>query len=313
MDYLDFISSGAVRKHMSSTGYKPTATEYACIVWYSNRSIKERHAAWRYIIDNYKDEPLMMTERKGVPYYWGLKEFLSDYMKMENELHSIIVTGTERGVFSYMDYDHETLGAGTLEELLRMRKETTPMDHSSVDKLCNFSDFGGVISYIRFNLINENNDIKIVEVKGSETERCNMFNEIFRTIKVCFPDPFKKGDIVWGIRWINDTPALYIGSRRLMRYDYGSPDIHTITSPYGLMDFDLTDEFIDKNGLLREFSPEYYWLCDMRRLTDCDEEKIDLFIRLASYYGKEMSDHVRFFTENYFSRYRDSHFIEDIK
>lgn len=52
MDFLKFINSNAIRKHLKDINYEFSSVEAAYIVWQSGCStMEERHDAWKYIMD----------------------------------------------------------------------------------------------------------------------------------------------------------------------------------------------------------------------------------------------------------------------
>ena len=68
MNYLDFIISDTVREHLECIGYTPTPLE-AWIVWQcKNKTLKEKHAAFREILATTEDCAIPASNwREGVP------------------------------------------------------------------------------------------------------------------------------------------------------------------------------------------------------------------------------------------------------
>ena len=91
MNIYNFFNSRDIAEHCQNIGHKLTALEIAYIIWLCNsKTIKEKHEAWQYIVDNYPDEELpppvwtdgndnlVRTER-------SLHRFLEHYIKIEND------------------------------------------------------------------------------------------------------------------------------------------------------------------------------------------------------------------------------------
>src|SRR5215469_11612564 len=59
MDIYNFIRSNAVAEHCRNIGKTWNTCEMAVIIDRSNRTIAEKHAAWKELIEHYPDMPAM--------------------------------------------------------------------------------------------------------------------------------------------------------------------------------------------------------------------------------------------------------------
>ena len=83
MNIYSYFNSKDIAEYCKSINYKFSAIESAFIVWYSNHhNIKEKHKAWRKIIDTMPDE--QFPNRWSLDNY-TLHSFLETYMKLQNE------------------------------------------------------------------------------------------------------------------------------------------------------------------------------------------------------------------------------------
>lgn len=91
MNIYEFFNSKDIAEHCRKIGHQFTAIEMAYIIWFSDyHSLREKHEAWQYLIDNYPDEQLP----KGK---WGnedgslvrsersLHKYLEHYIQIEND------------------------------------------------------------------------------------------------------------------------------------------------------------------------------------------------------------------------------------
>lgn len=85
LDVLDFVDSPAIRTHWEKIGWNPSPIEASFIIWYSrNRTIAEKHAAWRNLIETTPDVifPEYMDHLKGK----SLHAFLGAYVRIQEQL-----------------------------------------------------------------------------------------------------------------------------------------------------------------------------------------------------------------------------------
>lgn len=85
LDVLDFVDSPAVRAHWEKIGWNPSPIEASFIIWNSHkRTIAEKHAAWRSLIETTPDAifPKHMLYLAG----GSLHAFLEAYMRIEEQL-----------------------------------------------------------------------------------------------------------------------------------------------------------------------------------------------------------------------------------
>jgi hypothetical protein len=59
VNIYEFFNSKDIAEHCRKINHQFTAIEMAYIIWFSDyHSLREKHEAWQYLIDNYSDEQL---------------------------------------------------------------------------------------------------------------------------------------------------------------------------------------------------------------------------------------------------------------
>ena len=93
-DFVEFINSEDVRKHVRETGYQLSSQEAAFVVWQSKDTpLEERFAAWEEIIETMPDSSFVgygnfnfeTWKMEPAPVY-GLHDFLRQYIQRQKEL-----------------------------------------------------------------------------------------------------------------------------------------------------------------------------------------------------------------------------------
>ena len=91
MNIYEFFNSKDIAEHCSKIGHQFTPIEMAYIIWFSEyHSLREKHEAWQYLIDNYPDEQLPKgkwcnEDRSPVRSERSLHKFLEHYIRIEND------------------------------------------------------------------------------------------------------------------------------------------------------------------------------------------------------------------------------------
>lgn len=80
MNISEFLNSNSVKKYLAEIGYDFSPQEAAFIVWNSDKTIKEKIAAWTEIIEVMPD--CAVRCRFDYPQYASLKKFLRNYIDL---------------------------------------------------------------------------------------------------------------------------------------------------------------------------------------------------------------------------------------
>ncbi|MBE6912736.1 MAG: hypothetical protein E7473_09445 [Ruminococcaceae bacterium] len=84
MDIYEFFNSRDIAEHCKKINHQFTATEMAYIIWQSQyKTIKEKHVAWQYVIDELPDEEL--PKGKYLRKERSLHKMLAHLIKLERE------------------------------------------------------------------------------------------------------------------------------------------------------------------------------------------------------------------------------------
>lgn len=214
MDIYEFIESKDIREHCRKMQYKFTAQESAFLIWQSDKTIQQKHAAYREIINTMPDEKL--NDRICTSEFEQLHEFLSKYMECENHLLRVFGESeeavymskvfyhgeweNEKGVYSFHDVClNETIKRWEGDSIhFAVSKKWIRREHEEQEKKVT----------VYYNKYKE--PYKIVEV-GILDEIQQEVNTLFEWMWINVPTPFKKGDIVYvpnGYR-IGCPPTIY--------------------------------------------------------------------------------------------------------
>ncbi len=212
MDISGFINSRDIRKYHRDIGYEYNALEAAWLVSQCHcKTLKQKHEAWQWIIDNMPDMEVKDCGRWGSNFNDdSIHKLLKEYMDMDNAFikdfqdnsggyfykfrrysHSVKRGGAVsdyEGFFSSWDkclkyiFDNEDAEDAAFYEISR-RKPDEPDDriiHGSIE-----IDIAGQIL-----------DVSAAYEK-EENERWFYLDTFFDELWFSFPVPFKRGDIVY--------------------------------------------------------------------------------------------------------------------
>ena len=108
MDIRSFINSQDltnIAKHCRAIGHEFTPLETALIVYLSRKPLTERHKAWQEIIDTQPDMKIIRQVRTDEEILSdNLHQFLSDYMRIENNLVDRLKVSEIDTAYSYSKY-----------------------------------------------------------------------------------------------------------------------------------------------------------------------------------------------------------------
>jgi hypothetical protein len=195
-----FIPSYDIIAHCRSIGHKFTALEQAIIVYYSNKLFTEKCATWQKIIDTLPDEAIPEDDC-----YWGetcydsLHKLLQDYMSFKNGLVEKMKSDEPGATYIYWRNYQKSKPYNSFNEVIAAFKadyNTEPYkDQYTVYKLYEGDDSWlydeGFSTQITIN--GEIIDICENNYDGCSNEDCC---RRFFELDMCFPHPFKKGDIL---------------------------------------------------------------------------------------------------------------------
>lgn len=202
MNIYEFINSKDIREHWEKINYVPTALESVWLVWQSkNHTLKQKHVAYREIIDNTKDCSIP-AGLHDIPQE-SLHNFLERYMKIELELVSKFYTNEPNAVYSYRMcfdddrdwYKESALFASFDEASAHSKGDGDPPYPNFVEFTKIYVGNEGRRIFTRFSLEGE-----IVSMDEgyylTDEKDIEIFQEVFWNMWFSFPTPFKKGDIV---------------------------------------------------------------------------------------------------------------------
>lgn len=105
MDIYEFIESKDIREHCRKIQYKFNSLESAFLIWQSDKTIQQKHAAYREIIETMPNEKL--NERICTGEFEHLHEFLNKYVECENHLLRVFGEQEEAVYMSKVFYHGE--------------------------------------------------------------------------------------------------------------------------------------------------------------------------------------------------------------
>lgn len=199
-DIYSFINSRDIGEYCRKIKHQFNPLEAAYLIWRSERrTLKERHIAWKELINTTPDMPIPDTQ------YKSLYEFLNSYMEMENNYLEEFYTADNNSVYFcniYDEYGEQELFPQdcvfkTIEDCFAFIRK--------LNSKINITDF-----YISKSSITENsgvadrfkNAMGLKYLSNFEPHRIITLlckTELFHTFcKLCpiVPTPFKQGDIV---------------------------------------------------------------------------------------------------------------------
>jgi len=201
VNYLDFIISKTVRKHLKEIGYQPSALETAWLVWQcKNATLQQKHDAWHEIIATTEDCPIPAGDWCGTSP--SLHRHLERHMMVEARMMKDFYNNdASRGIYSY---------ALCFEE----------KDFDWQDDDCLFSDFeacwqaatekfdlGVRAVRVQKRILNEaissvwvdflpSREVVAVSTENDAAFADNLIDEWLDGLHLPIPTPFEKGDIL---------------------------------------------------------------------------------------------------------------------
>lgn len=313
MDFLDFIPSRTVKDFVRKSNYQLTAKDAACIVFVSDKTIREKHEGYRAIIDAMPDCKIGNKKHCGM-----LHETLSALIAWEDKFVSVLKTSpnmlgggnvlVKRDCLSDM-YDNAELF--TLYNEIHNRVYLSEREFVDSAKLFpkRFLDDSAAFTlnaHIANNDINYisatyNTDWELIEADPSfsNSNADKEYSNIVRLIAHIplsdkFPLPFEAGDLICrGKKYISDSKDAEYFDARIEVVDIVERDnkkTYNLYSYFGLFSCLenvnknlLCAEIIEKNQLPKK----YYMTIAVSALL---KREIDLaqFLKLYDYNNGEM-------------------------
>lgn len=210
MDILKFINSNAIRFHLSEINYEFSPVESAFVVWQSKtHTMKQKHDAFQYIIDNMQDCPIKEKPWSAVELNWTIEhntlhKMLKRFMEVETEIVDAVKKDetnalySVRAVYKDFDYEEDERLFTTYDKCLTVARnledcEAYPFYYNEITK--RWTDEKKA-RYISMKVSMDG------EILGVDSENCNFIKDFmilgaFEDMWFQFPVPFKKGDIVY--------------------------------------------------------------------------------------------------------------------
>ena len=203
MDIYRFINSADIAAHLKRIEYQFSALESAWLIWQSNTAtMKERHNAWKKLIDESPDCSLEKTIR--YPHWESLHRMLRDYMALEEKLCAILVETDTDTVYIYDEYGpilngekEDWYGGYLCKDFWNTAVYAIERGEDFPYRIRKrwFGDVKSITGYYdgKQNLLRIEQDLDSTKLSDWEQE---LWWRSFSEMCFDFPLPFKKGDLV---------------------------------------------------------------------------------------------------------------------
>ena len=285
---LDFCNSTTVRDHWKEINYRPNCYEAAWVVWDSfNKSINDKLEAFDYILDNFEDKSFYSYGELVESFFTELRKFKKTIQILKTQITektNIIFTIEEH----YKTYNSEYASRSVnkifndYSKLINYLKEDCDEDTLYYEIKCNYICCD---SYLCFIL---NNKLDLVFIRDYDNKELDLFDSIY----IKFPLPFKKGDIVQSKSYFYDYNKFVLDFIETAERKSDSSDM--IAAGYWLTDKDFYwDHTIGYNVDLEvvnpvELSREEVGLNIIREYL-LNNMELDQFYKLMSNFFAEMN------------------------
>lgn len=197
---FEFANSSSVRDYWKEINYRPNCYEAAWVVWDSfSESVKDKLEAFDYILDNYKDKPFYSYGEQKESFFAELRKFKKTIQILKTQ-----VTEETNSIFTieehYKAYNGEYTSKSVdkifnnYNKLINYLKEDCNEDTLYYEVKCNYIDCD---SCLYFTL---NNKLNLAFIRDYNNKDLDLFDSIY----IKFPLPFKKGDIVQSKNYFSD-------------------------------------------------------------------------------------------------------------
>lgn len=189
---LDFCNSTTVRDYWKEINYKPNCYEAAWVVWDSfNKSINDKLEAFDYILDNFEDVPFYSYGEQVESFFTELRKFKKAIQILKTQ-----ITEETYSIFTIEEYHKNYKGGYTsrsidkifndYNKLIDYLKKDCSKNTLYYNIRCNYI---ACDSYLYFTL---NNRLELIFIRNYNDTELDLFDSIY----IKFPLPFKRGDIV---------------------------------------------------------------------------------------------------------------------
>lgn len=223
-DFVEYINSEDVRKHVRETGYQLSSQEAAFVVWQSkNTPLEERFAAWEEIIETMPDSSFtgyrhfnFKTKQMEPAPRYNLHDFLRRYIQRQKELLDVF---TKEGDGTYAlekregpwmggeinDWFYSDSRYGRYADVLEDMKEEKGwgcFDRMRVTKVTNCGSMQTRTSMSNILTLDYDMDARPLRfVYRDDFRHQSLYpddlEKLFSKLEVHIPAPFRQGDILW--------------------------------------------------------------------------------------------------------------------
>ena len=211
MDFTNYINSEDVRKYHRTIGYEYNTVEAAWLVSQCQHiHLARKHDAWRWIINNMPDQKVHIVNNSNKYNDVGIHKVLAEYMAMEVAFLEEFKNQYVDWVYVYRYGPRCSDGGYALEDAEGVFSSWTecgeyilqqphPENAQSVTigrRILNRGDHFGKYGWIEIELTGWILSMCPEFVSKSGEDLSDLIN-IFEQLRLEFPVPFKKGDIVF--------------------------------------------------------------------------------------------------------------------
>lgn len=219
---LEYINSKDIREHLRSINYEFTPVECAFLIYQSNKTIKQKHSAWKDLIATMPDCPVNNSHCTAG---WNsLHTMLSDYMTFEDKCLSKFMLKEPNAIYSdryQCRYNENSIAEWMDSNVLFSDyqdcytyaiSDNDNKNHFKIIKryidINDYAYFEVIFDYtgaiVDWYMVNETNILPLTEAES------RLYTESFDGMWFDFPIPFKKGEIVCD--YINQEPFVLLGT-----------------------------------------------------------------------------------------------------
>lgn len=189
---FEFANSSSARDYWKEINYRPNCYEAAWIVLDSfNKSVNDKLKAFDYILDNYEDKSFYSYGEQKESFFAELIKFKKTIQILKTQ-----VTEETNSIFTieehYKAYNGEYTSKSVdkifndYNKLINYLKEDCNEDTLYYEVKCNYIDCDSCLYFIL------NNKLDLAFIRDYNNKDLDLFDSIY----IKFPLPFKKGDIV---------------------------------------------------------------------------------------------------------------------
>lgn len=200
LNVLDFCNSDTVRDYWKEINYKPNCYEAAWVIWDSfTKSVNDKLEAFDYILNNFEDKPFYSYGDKKESFFEALRKFKKAIQILKTQ-----ITEETNSIFTIEEHYKACNGEYTSKsidkifndynKLINYTREDCCESTLYYEVKCNYIDCD---SCLYFTL---NSKLELVFIRDYDNKELDLFDSIY----IKFPLPFKKGDIVQSKNYFSD-------------------------------------------------------------------------------------------------------------